>query len=113
MQLDAIAGLHVARHGLVADARVAQFLLGIVGIHPEDVQRDLAVDGNRLDALDDGVPSTFQHAKRELTTAPRKRRGYHGTRRPIPGVIMKFRNPRRWSTLACAIALVLAGSGAA
>jgi len=33
-----VAGRHAARHGFIADARVPEFLFGIVGIHPEHVE---------------------------------------------------------------------------
>ena len=48
-----VAGMEIARHGLIADARVAQFLLRIVWIKPEHVQRHLPMDRDRLDALND------------------------------------------------------------
>ena len=68
MQRDFVAGGEAARHGFIADARVTQFLFGIVGIHPEDVERHLPVDGNRLNTLDDGGPGAFEHSKRQLTS---------------------------------------------
>jgi hypothetical protein len=38
VERDLVAGRHAFRHGLVADARVTQLLLRILGIHPEDVE---------------------------------------------------------------------------
>ena len=61
VQDDIVAGRHVAGRGFVADARVADFLFGIFGIDPEHVQRDLAVNRDWLDALDDGATGAFQH----------------------------------------------------
>ena len=51
----------------VADARVAEFLFGILGIHPEHVERHLAVNRNRLDAMNDRVrvPLSMASACRE------------------------------------------------
>ena len=46
-------GLETARRGFGTDARVTQFLFGILGIEPEHVERHLAVDRDRLNPLDD------------------------------------------------------------
>jgi hypothetical protein len=61
MERDAIAGLHPARHGLVANAGVADLFFRILRIDPEDVKRDLTVDRDRLDPFDDGGPRALEH----------------------------------------------------
>jgi hypothetical protein len=61
MQRDPVADFHVARDRLIADAGMAQFLFGILRIDPEHVDGHLAVDGDRLQTLDDRRAGAFEH----------------------------------------------------
>jgi len=61
VQRHPVARSHLARHGFAANAGVPDFALGIVRIDPEDVQRNLAVDGDRLDSVNDRLAGPFQH----------------------------------------------------
>jgi hypothetical protein len=61
VQFHFVSGRHAARHGFIPDARMPQFLLRVVGVHPEHVERYLAVNRDRLDALDDRSSRALQH----------------------------------------------------
>ena len=61
MQIDAVTGLEVARHGLGAEAREAHLTLGVVGIDEVHVERDLTVDADGLNLLDERRTRPFEH----------------------------------------------------
>ena len=61
MQLNAIAGLEIPRDGLRADTSKAYLALRIVGVDEIDVERNLPVDADRLDARNEGRPRPLKH----------------------------------------------------
>jgi hypothetical protein len=62
VDLDPIARLHaVILDGLGSDSGDVNLTLGIVHVSEVDVPRDLAVDADRLNPLEDPVPGALEH----------------------------------------------------
>ena len=57
-----IARRHVAWHGLAADSRMTNLRFRILRIDPEHVQRNLTVNGNRLNPTHDAGAGASEHA---------------------------------------------------
>src|SRR6266851_2024204 len=82
LDLNAIAGLEViAHHGFGADACDMSLAVWILDVGEEDVPRDLAVDTDRLNLLQNAVARSFKH----LSTMVRPPEVYPGASgRPLP-----------------------------
>jgi hypothetical protein len=61
VQADAVAGLKAYANGLAADASDAHLAVGLVGKRVVHVVRQLAVDADRLQAVQHGVAGSFEH----------------------------------------------------
>jgi hypothetical protein len=61
VQIDAVARLEVARHGLGSEPGEAHLSLGVVGIDEVHVERDLAVDADGLNLLDERRARPLEH----------------------------------------------------
>ena len=60
-----IAWLEAWRHGLRPDARNARLAVGLVGERVGDIVRELTVNADRLQAVDDGFARSFKHRRME------------------------------------------------
>jgi hypothetical protein len=58
-----IAGLEASRHGLRPDARDARLAVGLVGERVGDIVRELTVNADRLQTVDDGFARSLEHAR--------------------------------------------------
>lgn len=63
MHVNAIARLEMPRNRFRADSGEADLPIGIVGIYEIDVERDLSVDTDRLNFLDEAGATAFQHSR--------------------------------------------------
>jgi hypothetical protein len=63
VQLDAIAGFEVSRRRFGAHPCEAHLAVGIVGVGEVHVQRDLAMNTDRLNFLDDAGAGALQHGE--------------------------------------------------
>jgi len=61
MQGHRVTGGHVFRRGFVADPRVTNLSIRILRVRPEHIEGDLPVNGDRLNAMDDGGACAFEH----------------------------------------------------
>jgi hypothetical protein len=61
MKLDAIARFKVARNGLRSQAREADLAVGIIDVREIYIQRNLPMNTDGLDLLDDANPRALQH----------------------------------------------------
>ena len=61
VEADAVAGLKAGADRLAADARDAHLAVGLVGERVVHVVRQLAVDADRLHAVQHGVAGSFEH----------------------------------------------------
>jgi hypothetical protein len=61
MQVDEVAWFEVPGHGLGSDPRKAHLALRVVRVDKVDVERDLTVDTDGLNFLNEGRAGAFEH----------------------------------------------------
>src|SRR5690606_38152836 len=69
VERDPIAGGEIARRRFVAGAGMSDFGFRLVGIDPEHIEGELAVNRYRLDSVDDTGPCASEHNREAQLTS--------------------------------------------